>query len=43
MEVSEVKAPVEEVPTEEKKEVKTTTSLEDLEKSLSEESNKQAN
>ena len=34
---------VEAVPAEEKKEVKTTTSLEDLEKSLSEESNKQAN
>ena len=43
VEVKEVKAPVEEVPAEEKKEVKTTTSLEDLEKSLSEESSRQAN
>ena len=44
--VVEEEAPVvEEAPTvkEEKKEVKTTTSLEDLEKSLSEESNKQSN
>ena len=42
--VEEVKAPVEEAPVvEEKKAVKTTTSLEDLEKSLSEESNKQVN